>query len=387
MSVTIRRVTTAADLNAVSRLRFSIYALEEGMDLPDMDRYRQTLSDPLDEHAFILGAFDGPEAVATVRVVPIAALPQDSDLRDLFECSNFPVPEEQQLTIGRLFVRDSHRGSSCCLQLLSLCYAHCLEHHYELAFLECRPRHVPLYESIGCRPYKQPTGDRPYGLMVPMAFLLRDLAHLSRIRSPIRSAVSSAQHNRRLAEWFAARFPQFEGPASVRLMTSDAQNALLASLKRARCALMSDVDVSDVVRILRQSSVLRIDAGATILRAGTKGTELYLILDGYVGLSESSKPEHQTLSILGPDDVFGEECFLSGAAASNRLETRSVTPVRLLTITREGLDALRTSTPTLAIHVLSGLCRSLSNRLSKSLASECAATLQTLGLAGEARNG
>ncbi len=239
MGYDIRQVSGQSDYEAVTTLRYAVYAAEEGLDIPGMDHRRRTLSDPTDAEAIVLGVFDGGRAIATMSVTPMRALGSAADVRHFFGSAAFPVDESRQALIGRLMVQSGYRGSPVCLQLFKAAYRHLLRAGFAVGFVESNPRTIPLYESIGCRRYGKACGHPAYGLLAPMA-IIADVHYLERIRSPLRSLTPVSAQHAELGRWFEDTHARGAAFASVRAMSRDSFDEAMGALCAARAARCSD---------------------------------------------------------------------------------------------------------------------------------------------------
>jgi len=349
---------------AVTRLRYAVCAEEEGLDIPGLDHATQTMADALDADSYILAAFDdNGEPIATIRTTPMQALPPDSAWRPFFGCLDFLVPPARQFMIGRLLVSAPHRGSNLWLRLLIESYEHCARSGLDLGFLACRPRQIGMYESVGCRRYKEAAGHAQYGLLVPMVHVLRDLEHARRIRSKLRSRRVSLAHDAELSARFAQHCGAAARPSSVRLMAPAEASQLLDELIALKCTAFDGLERNDVQRTLKRSALIELNGGTTILPRGNKGTELYVILDGKVTVSTSDVSGPHRCDELWPGQVFGEASFLWNGHSPFNSDAATGGAARLLCISADDFGALRCARPDLAWHFLMGLCRALGERL------------------------
>lgn len=72
---------------------------------------------------------------------------------------------------------------------------------------------------------------------------------------------------------------------------------------------------TEIMRGGEKPSIQSVKAGATILREGDEGTELYLVLDGVVRVEKDG----EALAELGPGAVVGERALLEGGGRTSTL--------------------------------------------------------------------
>jgi predicted GNAT family N-acyltransferase/CRP-like cAMP-binding protein len=338
----------APAFEAVMRLRYEVYAEEEGLNLPDMDHARRTVHDALDAHSLILAAVEGDQVVGTVRWTPLPAFGPALPLHARLALPMWPVDRHRQIVIGRLMVRPSHRGGSVCKRLLKAAYSAALDAGMLLGHVESSPRNLPLYEGIGCRRHGLPYGDPHFGLCVPMVLLLRDRAHLERTGSILRALLPDHLVDARQARRFARCTVVGDVPASVRLRQPAQQDALAAELARTAPALLADLSPDEQRHVLSAATVLPLPADHTWLPRGNMGTEMYVVLKGQVRLSETGvlRPARPSLQVLKAGDVLAEAALLTGRAEPWRWDASAEPDTQVLAFSAASWQGLRRAMPT-----------------------------------------
>jgi CRP-like cAMP-binding protein len=352
MGYQVRQIEQPQEYESIIRLRYAVYAAEEGVDIAGMDHQRRTLRDATDAESVIYGVFDGTDAIATMCLTPMSALRPGDPLRDFFSAARFPVAEARQTIIGRLMVRAEHRGSPVCLQLMKATYRHLVGAGYAVGFLESNPRTIPLYESLGCRPYGNALGHPAFGLLAPMA-LIPDLDHLQHVRSPFRSLTPDSAHQAALSRWFSDTFRAGGRASSVRLMSNEALAASLRPLDGPGSPFHG-LPPEELRRLLRHCAVLDIDAGTTILPRGSQGTEMYLVVSGSVALVD---PEDEVREgwVLGSGQAFADGQFRWRDPDAGARRARSLGATRLIAISEVAYAAMLKGHPQIAAHLLRSL--------------------------------
>lgn len=361
--MTIRQVTVhQPEYEAVKQLRYRICVQEEGLDIPGTDHAAQTLAEALDADSFILADFDDQgTALATLRMTPLAALPAHDPQRALFAVEQFELPESQMFVLGRLMVEAPHRGTAICMKLMTEVYRHAFQRGFEIAFLACRPRQLPLYESVGCRRYRGVVPHPLYGLLLPMVHLLRDLEYAQQMPLALHTADLAVTHHPALAEWFGRRFGEQARRCSVRTMEPSDRHALLATLEASRCELFREIPREDLPWVLKTAAALQVPAGAPLLPRGNRGSELYVLLQGRVDMRIAGCT--QAAVRLHPGQVFAEAGFLWDGLHASELEITAVDELQLLSISTEAFGPTGSARPQVALRFYRGLCKVLALRL------------------------
>ena len=101
--------------------------------------------------------------------------------------------------------------------------------------------------------------------------------------------------------------------------------------------------------------------GETILRKGDSGTEMYLIIDGAVEVTESPRGQRRVLTTLGAGQLFGEAAFLMRTPRT--ADVTAITDTQLVVLDVEGFARLSEDHPAVALKLLRNLSRALCLRL------------------------
>ncbi|HZR41261.1 MAG TPA: FAD-dependent oxidoreductase [Ktedonobacteraceae bacterium] len=99
-----------------------------------------------------------------------------------------------------------------------------------------------------------------------------------------------------------------------------------------------------LLHLVAASQVLTLAAGTTLLREGTYGRDLYLILDGYLALSATGDNEQEfSIAVLRPGEFFGEHGMLTGQPAPST--ARAQTAALLLQVPEQAMQRLMELVP------------------------------------------
>jgi CRP-like cAMP-binding protein len=106
--------------------------------------------------------------------------------------------------------------------------------------------------------------------------------------------------------------------------------------------LLSDLPRAAFLELLAKLSVVRLDAGETVLREGELGDACYLIASGSVRVTKAGVE----VAVLGPGSFFGEFAVL--ADQRRHASVTTIEPVEVLEIRRKLLDQLVAAHPGVA---------------------------------------
>ena len=362
MSIEIRVATRPEELAAIGRLRYDVYVHELGRRPAGCDDEASLQIEPEDALSIWYAAFEDGQPVACLRMTPIHRLPAGNRWREVFDTGQFPVPEAQQAMLSRLVVRADHRASLAAPRLLAAAYDQFRAEGGELVFLRCTANLVPLYEVMGCRRYKPGRVEGDAGFRLPMVMIAGDWTYFSQVKSPLLDNVQAHAPNVVLGDWFEARYPEHSRPASVRVLgKDDFLLSFAARLNDPSIPLLDDLDGDEKEHLFLAAGHREVSAGETILRKGDEGSEMFLILDGAVEVTESPRGQRRVLTTLGEGQLFGEAAFLMNTRRS--AEVTAIADSQLVVLDVAGFERLGEAHPRVAMKVLRNLSRSLCLRL------------------------
>lgn len=182
-SLSIRVARTAAEREAIYRLRYEIYVEEMHRLQPHADHARRRIEEPADKTAILLGAWDSGELVGTSRINPThktkIEFPEIYDL-ETYE-SLFP---QSVAIVTKLMIKPERRGGRLCLALLCETYKALRTEGMKVVLIDANDHLLGIYTRIGFRPISAKVNHPLFGEVTPMVMFNRDLKHYEEIRSP-----------------------------------------------------------------------------------------------------------------------------------------------------------------------------------------------------------
>ncbi|HJL40484.1 MAG TPA: cyclic nucleotide-binding domain-containing protein [Myxococcales bacterium LLY-WYZ-16_1] len=121
--------------------------------------------------------------------------------------------------------------------------------------------------------------------------------------------------------------------------------------------LFRHLTYKELVKVLNQTRLRRVDAGETIIEEQSPGDEFFVVLSGEVEVFKAGN----SLTVLGPRVHFGEMALVDKSPRSASVVAR--TDARLLTLSRKAFFALVRSEPVLSSKLLWSFVQVLSHRL------------------------
>lgn len=182
----LRLATTTAEREAIYRLRYEIYAIENGFGVQGADATAEW-TDASDWQADHLYAAASGELVGALRIVYGADAVFPDALRSAYDLARFTavVPYEQMAITSRFAVKRAYRASSAALHLLIESARLQRARGVALSFGDCPLNLLSYYTAIGFRTYAPPYHHPVAGALVPLVLVAGDLVYLRQIGSPL----------------------------------------------------------------------------------------------------------------------------------------------------------------------------------------------------------
>ena len=103
--------------------------------------------------------------------------------------------------------------------------------------------------------------------------------------------------------------------------------------------LFGDLTEEQLDEVIDRSRTVRLTAGRWLYRQGDRADRFFVVREGQIALfRQSSEGRESIITIVGPDEVFGDELIFL-PEATNDLNARSVGDSTLLSIDRAGFSA------------------------------------------------
>ncbi len=327
----------------------------------EADHERRVLcDDAIKASEVFLAEVDG-EPVGTIAILAGGEAPFPEHFERGFDIPRYlPVVPRRRIAINiRFLVKQEHRSSQAPFRLITAAARFQTERGIHLAFCDCQPHLLNLYQGLGFRPCG-PIFEQPgFGVMAPLAFILPDLAHLRAVRSPLIRYMPRSMEDLPLAESIRALIPE--------AVTMQAQGALAGASRAETFSLLSrprgrgafeGFTEDEVAAFLDRSQILECADGQQIIVRDHGTRSAYVVLEGAADVYVNG----EVVARFEQGEMFGEFAFL--------LHTRRTADVfakgggvRLLVLDDRTLQRLLSTHAELAAKFLLNLSRSLALRL------------------------
>lgn len=279
----LRWAETEEEKEAVYRLRYDLYVADQGLFRDVADHQRRWLTDEYDSVSHIaLAEMDG-EVVGTIRVTFGSEATFSAGTRREYDIDRFAgVVEGSDIgTITRLLVRRELRGGGVIpFQLLWSAFERAAVHDMEILVGSCEPHLVNRYRSLGFQPYGKLYNHPTSGALVPIAFVLGDVAHLRRIGSPMVSAVSRHPRPPDQVDHILAQVRSED--RSIRSRGHDEEEPWDELFRRLADLndILSELSRDEASALLAKSHILDCRPADAIILTGHASRTLYMLLGG-----------------------------------------------------------------------------------------------------------
>ncbi len=229
-----------------------------------------------------------------------------------------------------------------------------------LAFCDCQPHLLPLYTSLGFRPYAPVIAQSGFGLMVPLVFAAPDFAHLRSLGSPLLPYLPPGLEDPALAERIGALIPAEAPVQDADALSEEAWTRLFGGLAqpRERISALEGMTPDEVQALLARAQVIEMAARQPLIVEGQAARTAYLVLEGEVDVLR----EGRKLATCAPGELFGEFALLCDARRTADVVAGPAT-VRLAALNEKVLRQLIESASPVAAKLLWNVSRALAREL------------------------
>jgi predicted GNAT family N-acyltransferase len=360
-AVEVREAVTAADREAVFRVRYDAYVDGMGLFTDIADHENRWLSDEHDETAHLLLATIGGEPQGTMRITCGEPL-LGEEFEEWYDVSRWcpeVVAPEQVLVLWKFAVRQQHRGGMVPFALMRGAVEFGIAQGAELAFCDCQPHLVSLYTGLGFRSYRAAWSDAQVATTVPLVLVIRDFEHLRLHNSPLLSFGVAGLHRTPVTEEILKRFPSDaaaqsaqEGLALLRRMTE------LATVGRG-VSLLDGLTDDELNAVIERGQVLTLKSGDPLIGRGQGTRTLYVVLSGeFRVMGVDGLP----LATLTTGQPIGELAFLLRRERTTDVQAAS-DGAQVLALSERTINTLIEERGPVAAKLLHSLARTLAERL------------------------
>lgn len=365
MALSIGRVETVAEREAIYAFRYRVY-VEEAAMTSEADHDRRMLYDAFDETAVSYAVHEDGAVVGSLRVILLEDVPEPAPLVAKFGLG--PLLDAfgagAVCTTSRFILDRRLRHGTVIFRLMRAAFRETRDRGVRFNFGDCSPHMLPLYEHLGFRRYTRGYNDTAYGYKIPIVMLMGDREQLRRVRSPLARLADEAPDDEGARAWFEATYPDYVGLESAAFMPEDVFFDLLAGrvadAPLHSVSLLRGLERAEAEKLLARASLIKLGKGDLIIRKGEKDDTIYLLLSGIAEVTLDD-PDAPPVAIIGAGDTFGEIGFLTSVPRTANVVASAECEV--LVLSGEFLERFISSEPAIGAKLLLNLSRELAARL------------------------
>lgn len=363
--LSVRQAKSDEDRHRIYLFRFRTLVQEMGGDSVHADHDAKTVSDPLDDQAIHLYLTADDQVIASIRINSGRNTQFPEDVAANYQLGKFSEFDKGDLTLTTRFtVAKKWRQSQIIKVLLGAAYKTQRHVGGRFDFASCPPALVPLYEQMGYRRYGEnfENADREY--QVPLVLLMEDVGHLRETASPFHKIAQEYENSGITAQWFERAFPEALKQGADRGMDEerfwDFLSEKMHQTPLEGIPLLRGLEYAEAKKLVREGNLIRAKKGDTIVSAGQRSREMFVVLQGEVAV----KANKRTIAKLGSGAIFGETALIT--AAPRTADVVAESDVEALVLTEDFLRTTMRRMPDIMVRVLFNLSMILAERLAAS---------------------
>jgi hypothetical protein len=358
----VRIAASEPEQARIYAFRYRVLVEEMGLEPRGADRKARLVRDPLDEVATQLYVTQGAETQAALRLLCGAGSALPGEVAAAYEMHRFARWGDRALSFSdRLLVGPAWRKSKIPAVLMGAAYKLLRKQGVLFDFCRCPPALIGLFQKLGYRRYAKNYVDPEAGLQAPMVLVLDDLPHLVAMNSPFAAQARAYANRDDAAQWFRREFPDAERYTGAKMrdeerfwiyLTEQLHQTPLVGLP-----LLNGLTFAEAKQLIGQTTVLNIEQGEKLVRAGDIGSEMFVLLSGAV----EARAGGRRLAAFRAGALFGEVAFLS--ALPRTADIVATADAEVLVLTQDVLHRVMRAQPGLAARVMFNLSLILCQRL------------------------
>jgi len=356
MGYEFARATTAAEIEAVQRLRYAVYVEE-------MKRYENVagaddgrFAEPEDEHSWICYARDGADVVAATRMTWGGDGFSDRQV-DQYQLAPFlaELPADAIGVGERNTVLRSHRGTGVLDQLLAFSGGATDVQDLKVVFGCCEPHLLSLYLKMGQRTYAPHNINSPLaGYLIPLVSFVPDAEALRGVGSGTEPGALPQCVEAVLARGESVRSEVLSKP-------DDYWSEIRRTLDEIDAQQVSTFDGftdEEAHRCIARSTIIECARGDRVLKRGGTARNIFVVLEGTLEVRDGDT----IVNVLTAGDAFGEMAFLLERPRSFDVDA-ATDNTRILSLSEGALRTMIAEDATIAAKLLLNLPRMLCVKL------------------------
>lgn len=316
--IVIEEALTQKEKEKIYRFRYQIYVQEMTKELSNADHRRQMLFDDMDEWGVLFYARIGKEIVGTTRINLGNKKDFSPELIQAFDFdkfASFDTNSSFPLSLSsKTMVTSRYRRSQAFSLLMTAMYNAAHKRGTHFIFGGSAAGLIPLYEHMGFRLYKDNFTVPEYGYMIPFVILVKDMEHLSKVRSPFYNEIQNLNSSPNSIVWFSQQFPDSTSRYTNRYLTDHTAFWQILTHKLGQppdkaISLFQGFNESEAQLCANLGHLISCRKNDIIVHPYNISEEIYIVVSGILTTIREFSGHEQKLSILQSGQSFGEQTF------------------------------------------------------------------------------
>jgi hypothetical protein len=356
MGLEIERATTAAEIEAVQRLRYAVYVEEMGRyhDVEGADDGR--FAEPEDEHGWIFYARDGNNVVAATRMTWGRDGFSERQIEQ-YQLGPFlaELPAEIMAVGERNTVLPAYRGTGVLDELVRPLEPLTTAHDIRVVFGCCEPHLLSLYLKMGQQTYASHNFNSPAaGYLIPLVSFVPDAEALRGVGPATAPGALPACVEVVLARSGSVRSEILSAPEEYWTEI----RGTLDELDAQRLSVFDGFTDDETKRCIARSTIIECEAGDRVLKRGGTARNIFVVLAGTLEVRDGDT----IVNVLTAGDVLGEIAFLLERPRSFDVDA-ATNDTRVLSLSEGALRRMIAEDATIAAKLLLNLSKMLCVKL------------------------
>ena len=314
MNITFHIAETAEEREQIYRLRYDVYVEEMHIFGSMADHDRRLLYGDNDHNARLLYARLRDEIIASMRLNLGKDGAFSGELEDTYNLDLFrpTLSDDQILVLTRFMVKEEHRGSQLAFRMIEQVAKLCLKEQIEMAVCDCQPHLIRYYQRMGFRSYDcEVYNDPEFGIMIPLAFAIRDLEYLEAMRSPLRAPLDQPVEDVSGVKQIASLMGE-PRVSAVDEMEMVQKERVFDCLIDSSTPLFEGITREEIRPIISKGYLMELSKGDLMIRKGQQTATVFIVLSGRVAVEQEGK----VVRYISSGETVGELGFLLEARRS-----------------------------------------------------------------------
>jgi hypothetical protein len=255
---------------------------------------------------------------------------------------------------SKLVVAPAYRKSQAAYLAVAQLYEIYRDYQVQFSFAGCNPYMIPLYEHMGFRRYADNFTVPEYGCMVPLVWLMEDIAHFRDVRSPFYRNARRRENDPTATHWFLKEFPAAARFINSRLVS---EHELWSFLKRRfdrspeqAIPALAGLTEEEAKKFAHMGIIHRCTKGERVIAPGDISHELNILLSGALAVSDALTDKRPGALTVNPGGLFGQVAL--SAMQKQTVHVTAVTDAEYLLIPGTAFERFRHNYPALADKII-----------------------------------